>query len=63
MLPAGAFGEDVMSIPIESGFFDLGFAKPERLNAGSEVEADSYQFSCRRSGSAERRYPHTEPRS
>jgi hypothetical protein len=38
MLPVDAFGETVKSVPISGGFFDLGFAKPERLNAGSEVE-------------------------
>jgi S1-C subfamily serine protease len=38
MLPVDAFGETVKSVPISGGFFDLGFAKPERLSAGSEVE-------------------------
>jgi len=38
MLPVDAFGKAVKSVPISGGFFDLGFAKPERLNAGSKVE-------------------------
>ena len=38
LLPVDAFGEAVNSSPIKSGFFDLGFAEPVRLNAGSRVE-------------------------
>jgi hypothetical protein len=39
LLPmAGAFGGSVKRVPMQSGFFDLGFAKPVRVNAGSRVE-------------------------
>ena len=38
LLPVDAFGETVEGHTIESGFFDLGFAKPERLNAGARIE-------------------------
>ena len=38
MLPAGAFGDSVKSALISTGFFELGFLKPELLNTGFEVE-------------------------
>ncbi len=38
LLPVDAFGETVESHTIESGFFDVGFAKPERLNADAKVD-------------------------
>jgi hypothetical protein len=37
ILPLDAFGEAMKGVPVSIGFFDLGFEKPERLNAGSRV--------------------------
>ena len=38
MLPADAFGDAVKGMPVNNGFFDMGFAEPKHLNAGLEVE-------------------------
>ena len=34
----GTFGEEVRSVPIRTGFFDLGFARPLHIDKGSQIQ-------------------------